>query len=387
MNFLTAYFSLNFKKGQALLITVVFFVFISLAMAFGVTSPAVKESVISRDLISSKKSYFLAEAGEEDVLYRIMRGKNYSSTEILSLDGFAATTTVVSSEGGSRLDVVADASIVGKVRKLRSVLVEDVGTVFNYASQVGDLGVDMSSNAEIKGNVFSNGNIVGASNSKIEGDALAVGAISSPSPIVTGTKTAGVDPVGLPSLDIDYWKARANINNNPINGDAEYNSGSQTLGPRQINGSLRLNNSAALTIAGPLYITGNLEMNNNTDMYLSGAFGSDGTVIVVDGLITFNSNSEVHSTSASPKGYIIFAGLHSGSGAIVLNSNAEIKAVVYALNGWVDINSNGEVVSLSGQGVRLGSNAELKYDLGLRDRRLTGGPSGGWLINSWRETE
>ena len=71
--------------------------------------------------------------------------------------------------------------------------------------------------------------------------------------------------------------------------------------------------------------------------------------------------------------------------AIELNSNTEIEGVVYAINGWAAINSNGEITAISGRGVRLDSNAELNYDLGLRDIRLTGGPAGGWKVENWRE--
>ncbi len=370
-----------------MLTAVIFFLFISLAVVFGAAAPALKEMKVSKELLSSKESYFFSEGALEDASFRVFSGKNMPS-ELVYSDGLFQATATVSEIIGAGVDskeISVSGAKTDLFRKLKTVLVEDTGAVFNYASQVGDLGLKMFSNAVVNGNVFSNGGIIGYSNSVINGDALAVGVISSPSPRVTGEKTQGVLPVGLPSLDVAYWKAQANINNDPITGNVEYDGGSHTLGPKKIIGNLTLNNQAELTVAGPLHITGNLEMNNNTKMYLAESFVADGVTVIVDGFIHFNSNSEVHGTEAAPKGYLVFTSLDGGESAIELNSNTEIEGVVYAINGWAAINSNGEITAISGRGVRLDSNAELNYDLGLRDIRLTGGPAGGWKVENWRE--
>jgi len=373
--------------GQAALTAVIFFLFISLAVVFGAAAPALKEMKISKELLSSKESYFFSEGALEDASFRVFSGKNMPSELVYSDGLFRATTTVsdIIGAGADTKEITVSGAKTDLFRKLKSVLVEDTGAAFNYASQVGDLGLKMFSNAAVNGNVFSNGDIIGYSNSVINGDALTAGVISSPSPQVTGVKTEGVSPVDLPPLDVDYWKAQANINNDPLEGNKEYNSGSHALGPKKINGNLTLNNQAELTVTGALHITGNLEMNNNSMMDLTESFAADGLVIIVDGFIHFNSNSEVYGTTALPKGYLVFISLNESESAIELNSNAEIEGVIYATNGWVVINSNGEITAVAGRGVLLDSNAELNYDLGLRDIRLTGGPSGGWKVKNWRE--
>jgi len=58
----------NFKKikrngGAAMLISVVFFLFISLAIISGLVSPTVRELKNATVNLNSKKSYFLAESG------------------------------------------------------------------------------------------------------------------------------------------------------------------------------------------------------------------------------------------------------------------------------------------------------------------------------------
>lgn len=53
------------------MITVVFFLFISLAVMFGMVNPTLTETKLARSLAYSSQSYFLSEGGIEDVLYRL----------------------------------------------------------------------------------------------------------------------------------------------------------------------------------------------------------------------------------------------------------------------------------------------------------------------------
>jgi hypothetical protein len=243
----------------------------------------------------------------------------------------------------------------------------------------------MGSNSRIIGNIYSNGNITGDSNSEIQGDASAVGTISSPRPTVTGVRAEGVAPQDMPQVDIAYWKAQANINNNPFVGNLVYDHGSSTLGPRKIEGDLTLDSNASLTLTGPVHVTGNFRMDSNSDLFLSESFSASTTVIVVGGSITFSSNSEVHSTTATPKGYILLLSESASGTAIDLNSNNPINGAVYAPNGTVRIGSNTGVTSIAGRRIRLDSNATITYNFGLRRADFTGGPSSGGQITSWQE--
>lgn len=252
---------------------------------------------------------------------------------------------------------------------------------FNYATQTDTGGLEMNSNATINnGNAYTNGDIVGTSNSRINGDAFAAGTISSPDPTITGTINPGASPKPLPTFDAQYWKDQANINNDPNIGDLTYNAGSHDLGPKKIQGNLTLNSNAWLTIHGPLHVTGNFAMNSNTRLYIDDSFGSTGTVVIVDGNISLNSNAQVFSTNATPKGYIILASTKSPPGnAIDLNSNAK-AGVLYALSGNLQINSNGQVIALAANKLILNSNATLNYDEGLASAQFSSGPGGSWQI-------
>lgn len=374
------------EEGQAAMISVVFFLFISLAVVGAFSFFAASELRIARTFEKSKQSYIFAEGAMEDAVYRIRSDKNMPSSLVYQEGDAQATITVTDIGGAFNEKEINIAGVqVDASRKLKTTLIESEGAVFNYGSHVGEFGLQMDSNARVNGNVFSNGNITGLSNSVINGDAIAVGSISSPDPQVSGTKTESADPIPLPNIDIDYWKAQANINSDPIQGDVSYGSGSSTLGPRKIEGNLSLSGQAILTVTGALHITGNFSMDSNTQLHIDESFGSQSLIIVVDGTVLLSSNSAIFTTASSPKGYLVVISLDSSASAIEINSNSPIGGVAYAMNGWLTIDSNGEITAVVGKGVYLNSNAELNYDLGLADIRFSGGPSGGWGINSWKE--
>ncbi|MFN7088808.1 MAG: hypothetical protein ACK4NX_03280, partial [Candidatus Paceibacteria bacterium] len=83
-------------------------------------------------------------------------------------------------------------------------------------------------------------------------------------------------------------------------------------------------------------------------------------------------------------GYIMVASATTTEPAIALNSN-NAGGLFYALNGTVRVDSNVDVVSLTGQKILLLSNAEIFYDTGLPDSAFTSGPGGGWVLKegSW----
>jgi Tfp pilus assembly protein PilX len=62
----------NYQRGQALLISLVFFTSISLAVTTGLVVPTVKEFKISNTSLKSKQSYVLAESGLEDAYLRLL---------------------------------------------------------------------------------------------------------------------------------------------------------------------------------------------------------------------------------------------------------------------------------------------------------------------------
>lgn len=358
-------------------------IFSVLGASFG--SISLRSSAANDILRRSMQSYQAAESGTEDAAFRLITGKQISAQEVLIFDGNIATTTIMAV--GDTQEITALGEQNAAIRALSTILLQSAGTVFHYGVQTGEGGLALFSNAEVNGNVFSNGNITGTSNSEINGDAIAAGTISSPEPDISGTKTEDADPLSLPPIDLAFWRAQANINNDPITEDYEKSSGSDSFGPKKIEGDFALNSNAQFTVTGPLHITGNFEMNSNADLFLDPSFGSEGTVIVVDGTISFNSNTEVHHTGASPRGYILLVTPSTENPAIELNSNSELEAAIYAPNGTIVLDSNGDVISASAYQMELNSNAAINYDTGIVNMEFQSGPSGGYEITTWKEIE
>lgn len=377
-------------KGQILVIALVVttIMFIVSTALIGITS---SEYLASNSSYKKSQALNLAEAGVEKAISELNQDVGYQGTEgtPISLDNGEFEVTI-SGEGQSRT-IEATGYIPNKANYKQkktvkmTLLVNSELVSFHYAVQVGNQGITMYSNSNINGNVYSNGSITGYSNSRINGDAYAAGTISTSRPIVSGSRHPNSPPSEMPTLDYDLWRNYAS-DGGTHEGTYELNSGSHELGPTKIHGDLKMNSNSSLTLTGPIYVTGNFEMNSNSKLYLDNNFGSAGTVIIVDGTIRLNSNSYIYTTNSSPKGYVLLASANTSDSAIELNSNAS-NGICYALDGGIQFNSNAKVVAVVAKHLILNSNATLDYDTGLINAEFSGGPGGGWSVQTGTWTE
>ncbi len=165
----------NFKKtknnsGAAMLVAVIFLIFISMAIISGLVVPSVREYKIASESLNSKKSYFLAESGVEDAFYRIVTNRPISSSETLTLDSNSVTTTINSN--GNQKEIISLGDVLNYERKVNLTLTVGSGISFNYGVQVGQGGVVLSGSSKINGNVYANGPIIGDGSSSITGTAI-----------------------------------------------------------------------------------------------------------------------------------------------------------------------------------------------------------------------
>ncbi len=386
---------LRTRSGFAL-VSVLFVMIILLAVGILFISIVLFTMKTTKNFKSSTKAFYLAESGIEKAIWELNQTQSaYTGETDTSLDGGKFTTQVETDPADPNKRIItstgfypADAAFPAKrqIRIYASAESSGETIAFHYAVQIGNLGLLMYSNSTVNGNVYSNGNITGYSNTVINGGAYAVGTISSPKPVISGERLEGADPQPLPTVDIEFWKEQANINEDPILGDYEINSGSHTLGPRKIEGNFSINSSAILTVTGPLHVTGNFAMDSNGEMHLDESFGSQGTVVVIDGTVQINSNTHIYPTSANPKGYILVATTDTSMTAVEVNSNSA-GGIFYALDGGIQINSNGHAVSVAGKKLILNANAVLDYDIGLASSIFTSGPGGAWMERpeTWNE--
>ena len=160
-----------------MLISVIFFLFISLAIISGLVGPTVREFKNASVDLKSKQSYFLAESGTEDAIYRIINNITISNSEILTLNNNSATTTISNLFGNSKQ--ISSLGDVGNLQRETNVTLQaGAGVGFNYGIQSGDGGFILSGGSTITGNVYSSGNIQASSGVHITGTAITSGPTS-----------------------------------------------------------------------------------------------------------------------------------------------------------------------------------------------------------------
>ena len=417
------------NSGQAILTAVVFFMFISMIVVSGAYTVSYKESKLSRDFGTSKKSFFMAESGLEDLSYRLIKGKNYNTTEVLSLDGSSATTTVADISGEKELTATGTASKM--IRKSKIKLKNNNGVSFHYGVQVGEGGIVMENSSQVVGNVFSNGPIVGLNSNIVKGDAISAGPAGSvngthatgtvyahsisnsdidkdayyitiSNTIVDGIKYSGSPDQATSSLPItdamiEDWKTAAAVS--VINSPCPYNiSSNAVIGPVKINCNLKISGSPTVTIAGPVWVVGNIEIDNSPIVKLASSLGANSVAVIADNPANRTTSSKIElansaefQNSGTEGSYILFISQNNSAQnggsekALTAENSISGEVLVYAGHGEVHLKNSISLREVSAYKIRLSNSAQVVYKTGLANLLFTSGPSGGYSIESWRE--
>ena len=335
--------ALRRDSGQAMMISTILFLVVSVTIIFGLAGPILKQQRITSQSALSRQSYFLAEAGLEDVLYRLKTGQTVDANEVITLNGSTVTTVTTDTAEGKR--VVASAVVNESVRKIKVDLIQGTGIAFHYGVQVGQGGLEMSNIAKIIGNVYSSGNIVGTNSARIQGTAI----VSGPTGIIDGmdidgdtwshtikgnatvggnanhavlqntTVTGNVVADSISNCTIGSTAtydtrasctvAGATVTPNPTVfttattlplpiseeqidiweseavgggtlGSQSWSSGIRSLGPKNIVGDLIMSNDAELVVTGILWVTGEIKLSNTSKIRLDASYGSSSGVVM-----------------------------------------------------------------------------------------------------------
>ncbi|MDO8555270.1 MAG: hypothetical protein Q7R75_01765 [bacterium] len=420
------------NAGQAMLISVIFFLVISLLVLGGLTTSSVIGADISRNLLASKQSYSTAESGSEDIIYRIINGKNYSTTESISLNGSFATTTITNVS--NNIEIQSDADTKEDVRKIKVVLKTGEGASFHYGVQVGAGGLVMENNSYVTGNVYSNGHITGANNNIIKGDVVSAGSLgllnsahatgTAYSNIITnsiidkdayyqsisgstvlGTLHPGSSDQPLQDLPISEeliqeWETAA-ASSAIISSPCPYEiSSTVTMESAKINCNLRIKGNAIVTIAGPIWVTGNIAIEDNAIIKVAAALGKKSVAIIADNPANRTSGSKISiennaffQNSGQSGSYILLLSQNNSSEtggenkAIEIENNANGDLLLYAGHGEILLKNNVNLREVTAYKIHLINNANVIYETGLASALFESGPSSSFGINSWYETE
>jgi len=428
------------QKGFAALFLSVLILAIILALGMSITILTLGQQRIAANITVSSQAYYTAEAGLEDALLRLEKDMNWSIPYSFQVGEATATVTISNIIGGTRtLDSEGNSS--ERIRKTQVIYRIDTDQIsFNFGAQVGESGLTMEPNSKVIGNVFSNGDISGAGSGEggsiitetakvagihtirdilviknahantfqdcqVDGEAFYVVSITN---CTVGTQTQISEPpaaVPLPISDsqINTWKTEAEAGGviTPPGPDFEHRiSGTNSLGPIKIDGHLRIEANSTLILTGTVWVTGELRPQSNTNIYLDPSFGTLSGIFISDGTIRLESNilvcgSEGIQTSprqcnSSNGSFIIFLStspsLDPDQPALRIDADTE-AAIAYTSKGIIDIRSNSSLKEVTGFAVRLRSNAQIIYEIGLQDVSFISGPGGSWQVTSWKEIE
>ena len=159
------------NKGQTMLIVMIMFMFLSLSAVFGIVNPVLRHSKTLQNLEKTKKSFYFAEMGVEDVVFRFKTGKQVGASNSIVIGEEDIITLVT--DGADNKIITATASFEDYVRKMEAKLILGTGASFFYGLQVGTGGLEMENNSRVNGNVYSNGDIEGSNGAVITGSAYA----------------------------------------------------------------------------------------------------------------------------------------------------------------------------------------------------------------------
>lgn len=420
------------QKGFAALFITLLIVSVFLGIALSITLLTVGQQRIERNIAQSNKAYYLAEAGIEDAILRLSKNMKWSSPYILSSGGGTATVEISNLVGGSRT-ITSTGNIFNRVRKIQVVYAISIDKVsFYYGAQVGDGGMEMGNNSRVKGNVFSNGNVIGIAgkgyidntiivarngnrieglkvgqdasahtceNSEITGDLTYVSGGSVVNCTAGGfikNQPNEISPQPLPISEsqINNWKTDA-LSGGILTSDYLLTKAVDFLGPIQIGTkaepkNLTIDNGARLVVRGTIYVTGTITFDNNAIIELDvNSYGPTSGIIAGDGKIITRNNAILRG-SGQEGSYILIlstsSSLDPANPAILIANNAE-GAIFYANSGLISLLNGMRAREVTGYKVLINNNAEVEYESGLQNSSFSGGTGGSWIVESWREIE
>ncbi len=420
------------NRGQALIGAVVVIVSLIGAVVAGVVNPMVNDYQAVKGATFSRQSFFTAESGVEDIVYRLRTNKSVNSTESLKIADTWATTTINTT--GQVKTITAAGDVKDYLRSLRSRLTLGSGASFNFGVQTDQGGFVIENNSSVVGNLYSNGPIYGYNSNIIRGDVISAG----PTGLVDGVHATGtVYAHTIRNSTIDGNAYYTTISNSTVVGSshpgsadqatsslpisdeliAEWEAGAAlgtiistpcpysisdntTIGPAKITCNFEISGNPTITIAGPIWVTGNINIKNNPIIKIANSVGGQSVAIIADNpanrltssKISLNNGPQFQGNGTAGS-YILLVSQNESAEqggaetAIEVDNTASGALLLYSGSGEIRLDNSDELKQITGYRIRLRNTAEVKYELGIASLLFTSGPGGTWRLTDWFETE
>ncbi len=196
--------------------------------------------------------------------------------------------------------------------------------------------------------------------------------------------TADTAPVSMPISDaqIDGWEATAEAGG-VIAGPYSL-SGTQTLGPKKIDGDLNVGINATLYMTGPIWVKGNITFGNGASLIVHSSTGNNGAILIADdpsnvatkGVVDLSNNMTI-AGNGTANGYPMVLSTNSSASAITMSNNAT-SVILYASQGTVNVVNNAIANQVTAYKLNLANNTTVQYVNGLQNQTFSNGPGGSW---------
>lgn len=341
------------------------------------------------DLVRDDDNYYIWGLDNTDSC--VNRSAKFSSNWL--------TSSFVNINGDLNFKIwVGDSNTAGL---LDGVIVDDgVGGIFSVHAHT-------IKNSNVSGNVFANSFLDGSVSGNIIADIISDCVVSGDASynFSTNCNVGGneISPTVVPSdppflvmpiseANIDTWKNSAIEGGVISSGDFEPTN-NQVIGPGVIEGDLTVNYATSISLNGNVYVKGNVTVEGNAEINLV----SDSNVLLSDGWVSLGLNASVNDPRIENNHLMILSLARcdeiwgfitcTNDGASISASNNVVVDILAAPYGIIQMDNNIDVVSLIGSKLVLKNNIILDYEQGLTNLNFSSGPSGTWVIDSWREVE
>lgn len=424
------------ERGAALLTFVIFFLFASTILVIGIGRGVYQSLSEARILQDGKQSFYAAEAGIEDAVYRHRDSKSYSNTETFTFNGNIVNTARVLNI--DIYQITATASANGAMRRSFVELAVGAGASFNFGLQSGNGGVFMENNSTIQGNVFSNGSVIGANNNIVYGDivsagstglargvhatgsvwartidnslvdrdahyttilATIVGGVSYPGSPIQATATLPISDTQIEEWKVDAEAGSVIASTSPqCSGGTYIISADITLDAVKIDCNLRVQgNSTDVYLKGAVWVSGDITIRNTATLRVHASSTGRSIPIVADRVtnrltsskITLENNSVFVGNGTNSYIFLISQNNSSELGGsevgINMQNNSTGALLLYAAHGEILVENGSGIKSVTGYQIHTQNNTQIIYESGLVSILFTSGPGGGYTIGRWAE--
>lgn len=424
------------ERGAAMLLFIIFFV-IAISSLLAVLGRNLTSDIYTiGSVTSAKQSYLVGEASLEEVGYRIIDGADDIDTAFLDTLLGMASTTVTHDSDADTYTIRTSATTGRSVRENILVLERAPGSSFNYGVQSGNGGFFLNNNAEIKGNIYSNGHIVGSGvvtidavsagpDGRIDGmdiggnawaNTLADSTVGGDahynneegSNTVAGDRIQPFDvldpePLPIPNDQLDQWQQDLLDNGNitretdsRCDGGVYEVDGSEVIGMRVIECDLEISgNNTTLVMDGPIWVQGDVFFNTGGSVDTASSVGSQSVYLIADdqddrenhGRIQLNNQTQIETQHEDSFVFLISRNNSAANGgsvsAISLQQQASGDLVLYSNEGLVQLANNTELHSITGYQINVGNRTEIEYKDGLQNVIFSGGPGTAYAVSAW----